>query len=238
MDFCGMEKLSLVDYNKKICAVVFMAGCPFRCPFCHNGDLVLHPERAEPIPFAEILDYLEKRKGVLDGVVVSGGEPTLMPDLEEKLIALKNLGYDVKLDSNGVHPEILRHLIENKRIDYIAMDIKNSKGKYPLTCGAKVDMNAIEESVRLIMESGIDYEFRTTIVDEYHDVSDMVQIAEWIKGARRYVLQQFKDSPTCIKANLHSVSQEKFEEFVRVLRGNFGELLARGYDLPSNSELL
>ena len=130
MDFCGFEKLSLVDFDDNLTATLFMAGCPFRCPFCHNGDLVLHPDTAAPIPWSEIMEYLNKRRTVLDAVCISGGEPTLMPDLKDKIKQIKALGYLVKLDTNGYNPEIVIDLIEEHLIDYVAMDIKNCREKY------------------------------------------------------------------------------------------------------------
>lgn len=230
MDFSGFEKLSLVDYDDNLTATLFMAGCPFRCPFCHNSELVLHPERAATIPWTEIVGYLTKRQGVLDAVCVSGGEPTLMPDLEEKIREIKSLGYKVKLDSNGFRPEVLKRLVDENLLDYIAMDIKNSKLKYALTCGTAVDMDAIEESVRFIMSSGVPYEFRTTCMEEFHDVNDFLQIADWIKGASRYFLQRYIDSASCIQHNFHAIPKEKAQEYLEMIKHSIPSAALRGYD--------
>ena len=230
MDFSGFEKLSLVDYDDNLTATLFMAGCPFRCPFCHNGELVLHPERATTIPWEEIVTYLKKRQGVLDAVCVSGGEPTLMPDLEENIAEIKSLGYKVKLDSNGFRPEVLRSLVGKGLLDYIAMDIKNSKLKYSLTCGVAVDMEQIEESVRFLMSSGIPYDFRTTCMAEFHDASDFALISEWIAGAERYFLQRYIDSASCIQHNFHEIPLQKAKEYLEIVRSTIPHAKLRGYD--------
>ncbi len=230
MDFSGWEKLSLVDFDDNLTTTLFMAGCPFRCPFCHNGDLVLHPENAPKIPWEEILDYLKKRRGMLDAVCVSGGEPTLMPDLKEKIREIKELGYIVKLDSNGWRPDLLKGLIEEKLVDHIAMDIKNSKEKYSATAGVEVDMSQITQSVDLLMHSGISYEFRTTIIEEFHDEDDIRRIGEWIKGAKMYRLQRFIDGETCIYRGLHPISLDKAEGFIEILKPYIENVDLRGYD--------
>ncbi len=229
MDFCGWEKLSLVDFDDNLTTTLFMAGCPFRCPFCHNGDLVLHPADAVTIPFEEILDYLKKRKGVLDAVCVSGGEPTLMPDLKEKLKAMKDLGYLIKLDSNGYNPEILIDLIERKLVDYVAMDIKNSKAKYSVTCGIPIDIKRIEKSVSYLQETGFPHEFRTTLIQEFHDEDDIRAIGQWLGPTQRFFLQQFVDNEHCIIKGLHAVSPEQAELFQQILRGMQINAVLRGY---------
>ncbi|MCR5349303.1 MAG: anaerobic ribonucleoside-triphosphate reductase activating protein [Bacilli bacterium] len=224
-----MEKLSLVDYDDNLTATLFMAGCPFRCPFCHNADLVLHPEKAEVIPFATIMDYLQKRQGVLDAVCITGGEPTLMPDLEEKIRAIRALGYKIKLDSNGFRPTVLRDLIGKGLLDYVAMDIKNSPEKYSLTAGVEVDISAIEESVSLLMNSGIAYEFRTTSVQEFHDYSDFVKIGKWIAGANRYFIQHYVDSEYCIQRHFHELSPQKAQECLKIVQEYVPSAQLRGY---------
>ena len=229
MEFSGMEKLSLVDFDHNLTATLFMAGCPFRCPFCHNGDLVLFPEKAPIIPFEDILAYLRKRQGVLEAVCISGGEPTLMEDLEEKIRAIRELDYKIKLDSNGCNPGVLADLIGKGLIDYIAMDIKNSKEKYNLTCGAKVDLAKIGESVKLLMTSGIAYEFRTTVIEEFHTEEDIREIGEWIKGADRYFLQKYVDGDSCIRHNYHAISDSEIDEFLQILRPYIPNVAKRGY---------
>ena len=230
MDFSGWEKLSLVDYDDNLTTTLFMAGCPFRCPFCHNGDLVLRPQDAPTIPWEEIYEYLVRRKTMLTAVCISGGEPTLMPDLEEKIRLIKELGYKVKLDSNGWKPEILEKLLHNRLVDFIAMDIKNAKDKYNITCGTSVDIDAISKSVNLIMNAGIDYEFRTTIIQEFHTEEDIRKIGEWIKGAKKYRLQHYVDSPYCIQRGLHPVTIEKALQFVEALRPYIDNVDLRGYE--------
>lgn len=230
MEFSGLEKLSLVDFDDNLTATLFMAGCPFRCPFCHNADLVLHPNLAPKIPFEEILDYLKKRKGVLDAVCITGGEPTLMPDLEEKIRAIRALGYAVKLDSNGYNPDILRDLIDKGLLDYVAMDIKNSKLRYSETAGIPIDIHRIEESVELLKTCGIRYEFRTTIMEEFHDYGDIQKIGEWIQGAPRYYLQKYTDGEHCIQHYFHEISPQKALEFKEIIKAYVGNVGFRGYE--------
>ena len=229
MDFSGLEKLSLVDYDDNLTATLFMAGCPFRCPFCHNGDLVLHPERAVTIPFEEIMEYLTKRRGVLDAVCISGGEPTLMPDLEEKIRAIKELGYLIKLDSNGFRPKVVKRLVGERLVDYVAMDIKNSKAKYSYTAGTEVNLEDIEETARFLMDSGVDYEFRTTMMEEFHDYADMEAIGKWIAGANRYFLQRYIDSEHCIQRHFHEISPQKAEEYLKIVQNYVPNAALRGY---------
>ena len=226
----GFEKLSLVDYDNKLSAVIFFGGCNFRCPFCHNYDLVINPNKEEDIPFDTILSYLKKRVGVLDAVVFTGGEPTLFNVLKPMIEEVKMLGYLVKIDSNGTNPEVLKELIDEGLIDFIAMDIKNSFNKYDETSGVKVNHNNIKASIELIMNSGVDYEFRTTIINEYHDQEDMLEIAKMIKGAKKYRLQKFTDHGTCINDNLHEVDIKKAQEFVEILKPYISNTELRGYD--------
>lgn len=228
MDFVGIDKLSLLDYEDKIAAVLFCKPCNFRCPFCHNGTTVLEADTT--IPFADILEYLQSRKGLIDAVVVSGGEPTLMPDLKEKIIKIKELGFLIKLDTNGTNPDIVRELYESNLIDYVAMDIKNSFKKYPLTAGVKnIDLASVSKTIQYLMASGIDYEFRTTLIDEFHDIQDMREIAEMIKGAKKYYLQKFVERDSCIQHGLHEVSEEKVKSFLEVLKPYIGQVNLRGY---------
>ncbi|MCR5491083.1 MAG: anaerobic ribonucleoside-triphosphate reductase activating protein [Bacilli bacterium] len=231
MDFSGWEKLSLVDFDDNVTTTLFMAGCNMRCPFCHNSELVLHPNEAPRIPWDEIVAYLMKRKGVLDAVCITGGEPTLMPDLADKIRQIKELGYLVKLDSNGSHPQTLKKLYEQHLVDYFAMDIKNSKEKYGLTCGVpNIDLAPYEESVDFLLHSGCYYEFRTTAIDEFHSEEDFHKIAEWISGAKKYFIQRYNDNGSCITHGLHPVSKAKAAKVIEDIRGNFGMIGIRGYD--------
>ena len=228
MDFVGIDKFSLLDYEDKVSCILFCKPCNFRCPFCHNGTTVLEAETT--IPFDDILDYLKSRKGLIDAVVVSGGEPTLMPDLKEKIIKLKELGFLIKLDTNGTNPEVIKDLYESNLIDYVAMDIKNSFKKYSLTCGVKsVPLDKISQSILYLMNSGIDYEFRTTLIDEFHDTQDIREMAETLKGAKRLYLQKFVDRESCIQRGLHEVSKEKAESFVEILKPYIDKVSLRGY---------
>lgn len=228
MDFVGIDKFSLLDFEDRISCVLFCKPCNYRCPFCHNGTTVLEAETV--IPFEDILEYLESRKGLVDAVVVSGGEPTLMPDLKEKIIKLKELGFLIKLDTNGTNPEVVKDLYENHLIDYVAMDIKNSFVKYAMTVGVKnAFLDKISQTIKFLMTSGIDYEFRTTLIDEFHNEQDMRDIAETIKGAKRLYLQKYVDRESCIAHGYHEVSKEKAERFVDILKGNIEQVALRGY---------
>ena len=228
MEFVGIDKFSLLDYEDKVSCVLFCKPCNFRCPFCHNGTTVLEADTY--IPFEDILDYLKSRKGLIDAVVVSGGEPTLMPDLKEKIIKLKELGFLVKLDTNGTNPDIVKDLYESKLIDYVAMDIKNCFDKYPLTAGVNnINLNKVKETIDYLMNSGIDYEFRTTLIDEFHNEDDIKQIAELIKGAKRYYLQKYVDRESCITHGFHEVDKETATKYKELLESLIGKVELRGY---------
>ena len=182
------------------------------------------------IPFDDILGYLRSRTGLIDAVVVSGGEATLMPDLVEKITKLKELGFLVKLDTNGTNPEIVEYLHKNHLIDYVAMDIKNTFDKYPCTAGVKnIAIDKIKQSITYLMTSGIDYEFRTTIIDEFHNEEDIKEIGNIIKGAKRYYLQKYVDRESCIEHGFHEVDKEKAEKFKQLLTGLIDKVELRGY---------
>ena len=228
MSLVGLDKMSLLDYEDKISCVLFYKACNFRCPFCHNGLTVLEAE--DEILFDAALDYLKSRKGLLDAVVFTGGEPTLEPNLKKHIQRVKELGFLVKLDTNGTNPEIVKDLIDSNLLDYIAMDIKNSEEKYALTTGVKqVNMDNIKKSIELIMNSGVDYEFRTTLVDEFHKVEDMEGLASLIKGARVLYLQKFVERDGCIQKGLHEVKEETANEFMKVLNKYISKVELRGY---------
>ena len=228
MDFVGIDKFSILDYEDKISCVLFCKPCNFRCPFCHNGTTVLEADTT--IPFQDILDFLNTRKGLIDAVVVSGGEPTLMPDLKEKITALKNMGFLIKLDTNGTNPQMIKELYEEHLIDYVAMDIKNSFEKYPLTTGTKcVDIEKIKQSINYLISSGVDYEFRTTLIDEFHDIEDIKKMGEMLKGAKKLYFQKFVERDSCIQKGLHEVDEAKAKQFVSVLQGIIPQVNLRGY---------
>lgn len=213
----GIQKLTVLDFPGQVACILFTAGCSFRCPFCHNATLV--KGEGEKINEDEIFSYLKKRQGILDGVVITGGEPTIQKGLKEFLVKVKGLGYKIKLDTNGYHPEVLQDLMESGLLDYVAMDIKNSREKYALTTGLNlVEISKIEKSIELLKNGSIPYEFRTTVMDELHATQDMVAIGEWARGAKKYFLQSFKDSGDILCGSFTPPSKEKMAEFERILR--------------------
>ena len=210
MKINGFQKLTLLDFPEKMACIIFTAGCNFRCPFCHNASLVTHIDNTFDYTEEDVFSYLEKRKGLLEGVCITGGEPLLQPDIEEFIRKIKAMGYAVKLDTNGSFPEKLIHLVESGLVDYVAMDIKNCKEKYNITAGNDaLDIVDIEKSVEFLLGDTVDYEFRTTVEDSLHTVEDIEKIADWIKGAKRYFLQNFADSGDIIAKNMNSVGKEK-----------------------------
>ena len=213
----GLQKMTLLDYPGHVACTVFLGGCDFRCPFCHNYELVTDP--GEPVTGEdEFFDFLKKRKGLLDGVAITGGEPLLRPDIEGFIRKIKDLGFLIKLDTNGYHPEVLNELIRNKLPDYIAMDIKNSPEKYAVTAGLdSIDMEKIKASVEAIKESGISYEFRTTVVNEYHCREDFEKIGKMIEGASYYYLQQFVYRETVPHKMLTAPTPEAMREFLEIV---------------------
>lgn len=227
MKISGLQKLTLLDYPGKMACTVFTYGCNFRCGFCHNALLVTE-ENSDSISEDEFFAFLKKRQGILDGVCISGGEPTLQKDLYDFIKKVKSMGYAVKLDTNGTTPRLLKSLLEEKLLDYIAMDIKNSLEKYSFTCGCEVDINAIKESVSIIKESGIDYEFRTTTVREYHTKEDFSSIADWLQGDSRYFLQHFEDSGNLIGDSLSPFDKDEMEAFAEVVRNKVPKVALRG----------
>lgn len=214
----GLQKLTLLDFPGRVACTVFTGGCNFRCPFCHNAALVIGEESAS-IDEAEVFAYLQKRRGILDGVVITGGEPLLQSGLEDFIRRVKELGYLVKLDTNGSLPEVLRPVLEAGIVDYVAMDIKNSPEKYAATCGtADIDLAAVEESVRLLMVCGIDYEFRTTVVAELHSDADFEAMGRWIRGAKRWYLQNFVDSGGLVASGMSAAPKADMERWAVAAR--------------------
>jgi len=209
MNINGFQKMTLLDYPNKVACTVFTAGCNLRCPFCHNALLVTDIDDSARINEEEILTFLGKRKGLLDGVCITGGEPLLQNDIDNFIRKIKNMGFSVKLDTNGMFPEKLKYLINNKLIDYVAMDIKNSFDKYGETVGiTDFDCSNIKESIDFLLQGNVDFEFRTTVVKEFHTVEDIAEISKMLNGAPKYYLQNFVDSGNLIGENLHSVSKE------------------------------
>ena len=228
MDFVGIDKFSLLDYDDNVSVVLFAPTCNYRCPFCHNGDSVLGNNSA--IPFDEILEFLKSRIGLIDAVVVSGGEPTLMNDVVEKIEKIKELGFKIKLDTNGTNPDVLRELLRKNLINYVAMDIKNSEKMYPETTGVKNPLlDKVKESISIIMKSGIDYEFRTTLVAEYHSKDSIEEMGELIKGAEKLFLQKFVDREGVIKKGLHPVEEVWASSYKDILSKFVKNVELRGY---------
>lgn len=211
----GLQKLTLIDYPGKVAAAVFTIGCNFRCGFCHNPDLVKSEilrqrQTKSEISEKEILDFLTSRQGLLEAVVITGGEPTLQPDLVDFVRKIKELGFLVKIDTNGACPEMVERLIKEKLVDFWAMDIKSSELKYEKTAGVAVDLKKIKKSIELIEKSGVNYEFRSTLVDGFHSSEDVLAMAQMIAGAKKFVLQKF-------------VSREKLVNQDFVGRSSFSE---------------
>lgn len=231
MQIFGFNKTTLLDFPEHVACTVFTGGCNFRCPFCQNGDLVLHGGSLPVLDEEEVFGVLRKRKGILTGVCVTGGEPTLQRDLDVFLSRVKELGYLVKLDSNGYRPEVLQSLCERGLVDYFAMDIKSSPENYARTAGVKeLDMGLIRESVDFIRSCGLDYEFRTTVVRELHSPGDFLSIGEWLKGCKAYFLQSYVESEGVICKEFSSYSKEELEEFVMLLKPYIDNVSLRGVD--------
>lgn len=231
MRICGLNKTTLLDYPGKVAATVFLGGCNFRCPFCQNGSLVLAPQEEPEISMEELWAFLKRRKGILDGVCVTGGEPTLAAQLPEFLEKIKELGYLVKLDTNGSQPEVLDELLKRKLVDYVAMDIKTSRENYKSVAGTEhLDMEKICRSVQMIMDRAPDYEFRTTVVKELHGREDFQRMGEWLKGAKVCYLQAYRDSEGVIRPGFSSYSREEMEEFAAILRRTIPLVQIRGLD--------
>ena len=216
MEFVGIDKFSLLDYDEKVSVVLFSPACNFRCPFCHNGDSVLNSNT--PIPCEEIYQFLKTRAGLIDAVVFTGGEPTLMPELIERIREVKALGFLIKLDTNGTNPDTIGQLLDENLLDYIAMDIKNSEERYAWTAGCtRINMEKIKKSIQIIENSGINYEFRTTLVNEFHDEKSIREMAELVKGAKQLFLQKFVDREGVIQKGLHEVNIEEANKFREIL---------------------
>lgn len=228
----GMEKVSLVDYDNKVSCVLFLKGCNFRCRFCHNASLVDCFNKIKPLNYDDVIDYLEKRKNILDSVVVTGGEPTLSKQLLFLLKDLKRLGYLVKLDTNGTNPLMLKEAIDNSLVDFVAMDIKNTLDKYNDITNVLVNIDKIYESINIIIKSSIDYEFRTTLVKEYHSKEDIIKLCEMMKNAKKYVLQKYVYRDTCLDGLvLHSYSDEEISKLYKDLSLVYHNLVIRGYSI-------
>lgn len=231
MQIHGFNTLTLLDYPEHTGAAIFLGGCNFRCPFCQNAGLVLSPGLEPVIPEEKILNFLQKRQGILEGVCITGGEPTLHPDLPALIEKIKSLGYLVKLDTNGTNPGLLADLYTEKLIDYAAMDIKSSMERYAAVSGISTpDLDSIQKSIDFLMGSGISYEFRTTAVKELHTCEDFRSIADWLAGARAYFIQSYQDSEHVIHPGFHSCTKEELEAFCQILKKKIPLAKLRGID--------
>ena len=230
MKIHGLQKMTLLDFPGKVACTVFLGGCDMRCPFCHNAELIdgTAPAVREE---EELLAFLKKRTGLLEGVAITGGEPLLREDTITLMEKIRDLGYPVKLDTNGTHPDRLRKILDRGLAAYVAMDIKNSPDRYAVTAGLeKLDMAPVKESVRLLLEGRTDYEFRTTVVAELHDADSFRGIGEWIRGARRYYLQKFTDRDTVPFGGFHAPEDEKMREYAAIAREYVPSAVIRGMD--------
>ena len=229
----GFQKLSLVDYDGYISCTIFLGGCNFRCPFCHNSALVTgldeNNSNNEYISLESILSYLDKRKGIIQAVCVTGGEPTINQDLKEMLLEIKKRGYFIKLDTNGTNYMMLKDLLEEKIVDYVAMDVKNSLNKYNLTTNSNIDINIIKQTIDFFINSDYDYEFRTTLVEEFHNEEDIQEMASLLKGAKKIFLQKFINSENCIDKSLHEVCFDKATKYKDILNKTIKNVNLRGY---------
>lgn len=229
MYLCGLQKLSMVDYPGHLAATVFTGGCNLRCPFCHNAPLVTRLDETPEISEREVLDFLASRRRLLDGVVLSGGEPLIQPGAADFLRTVRDMGFLVKLDTNGCYPSALADILDRGLVDYVAMDIKNSRENYAATVGVPdFDLAPVDESIRLLKAGGVDYEFRTTVVREFHTAEDIRAIGRWVQGASRYFLQNFVDSGNLVGQGCHGLSPLEMQALAEAARPFFSSVSLRG----------
>ena len=227
----GLQKLTLLDFPGKTGCTVFLGGCNFRCPFCQNSELIAPTKDSYEIPEEEFFAFLKKRQGILDGVAITGGEPLINKGVEDFIKRIKDMGYLVKLDTNGTFPKVLKSLGDQKLVDYVAIDIKNSKEKYAETVGLKtLDLEPIYESIDYLMNGEVDFEFRTTVVKQFHEKEDFVKIGEWLKGDEKFFLQQYRDSEFVLQSGLCAHSDETMHEFEETLRMYIPKTQVRGIE--------
>ncbi len=229
MELRGLQKLTLLDYPEHTACTVFTGGCNLRCPFCHNASLVLRAADLPSLTEGDLFSFLDKRRGLLDGVCISGGEPTLQHDLPDFMLKLKNLGFSVKLDTNGMRPQVLRQLLDDGLCDYVAMDIKSSPERYAAVSGIPdLNVEPVLQSAALLMETRVPFEFRTTVVDELHQISDFDAIGQWLTGAPRFFIQCFRDSGDLIGDGFSPPSSEKLRAILNVLQHYIPSATLRG----------
>lgn len=229
MVISGFQKLTLVDYPEHIACLIFTQGCNFRCPFCHNKDLVNGMSSKNQIDENEVFNYLDKRKGLIDGVCISGGEPLLQKDIVLFIKMIKDKGYKVKLDTNGSKPLVLKKLIEENLVDYVAMDFKNTFSNYGETSGVdNLDVSNIKKSVEILKNSNIDYEFRTTVMKELHDFEKLKKICEYLGPNVKYYIQNYRDCETVLKKGFSSFEAEELLEIKNKLKKDYPNVSVRG----------
>ncbi|MBE6583718.1 MAG: anaerobic ribonucleoside-triphosphate reductase activating protein [Ruminococcaceae bacterium] len=214
--FAGLQKLTLLDFPGCVACTLFTKGCNMRCPFCHNALLVTQAQSQKMYKNEEILAFLKKRVGILDGIAITGGEPTLMPGLYDFIAQARSLGYRIKLDTNGTRPDVLKHLVNDGLLDYVAMDIKNCREKYGKTVGLgdDYDLAPIEESIGFLMSDRVDFEFRTTVSQTFHTEEDIVEIGKWLAGQEKFYLQQFKDSGHLIGEGIKAYDEDQMKSLL------------------------
>ena len=228
MKFCGLQKTTLLDYPGHVAATVFTGGCNFRCPFCHNSDLI---QPKVLMLEDEILTFLRKRSRILEGVCITGGEPTLQSGLKEFIMAVKDMGLEVKLDTNGYRPDVLAELCSERLVDYVAMDIKSSRENYAKACGlVHLDLDKIEESVELLKAGDTAYEFRTTVVKGLHEKEDFPAIGKWLEGCSAYYLQAFKDSEQVPNHYFETPSKLEMQLYAKYVKPYVPHVKLRGID--------
>ena len=230
MKICGFNKTTLLDYPGCVAATIFLGGCNFRCPFCHNGDLVLKSGQMTGYEEKEVLAFLKKRRNVLEGVCITGGEPTLHAELPEFISKIKELGYLVKLDTNGSNPEMLKSLVKEKLIDYVAMDVKAPLTKYEKACGVAVDVEKIKQSVEFLKKGEIPYEFRTTVVKELHTGEDILEIGRYLRGASKYFLQSYEESEQNLCKDFTAMPREELFLLEQELKTEIEYVKVRGVE--------
>ena len=236
MNITGLQKMTLLDFPGKVACAVFLQGCNFRCPFCHNSDL-LGPQGSQHISEEYLLNFLNKRRGLLDGVCITGGEPTLQADLVSLIRRIKEMGFAVKLDTNGNRPDVLKALLEAKLLDYVAMDIKNSPSRYGETVGiADFPLDKVEQSIRLLTAGDTDFEFRTTVVEEFHNEESILEMGQWLyalagnKKIKHYFLQPFADRDSVLQTGLHTPKTAALQRFSKLFAPYAENICIRGAD--------
>jgi len=227
MNIGGFQEVSLLDYPGKVAAIIWTTGCNFRCPFCYNPDLVF--EKTDNVSVEHILSFLDARKGKIDALSISGGEPFLQRDLKDFILQVKNRGYLVKVDTNGSFPDRLKEFLDEGLIDYVSMDVKDTKKKYKKITGVSVDIDDISTSIDLIKDYAADYEFKTTVIPKFHQKEDIIEIAGWLKGSKKYFLQQFKSDTSIISSETFSrYSKEELLNMCELVKPYFEKCHVRG----------